>query len=71
MGLEESKAAIMSKLGPLRDAINDIENAESQISFMTATAKLMAAMLKIKAQDDPEAAKLEAAMERIKQGPPE
>jgi len=47
MGLEESKAAIMSKLGPLRDAINELEKADTPLSLITAMGKLTAAMVKI------------------------
>lgn len=54
MNLDEQKAAIINKLGPLRDAINDIEKADTQLSFIAAVGKLTTAMLKIKQeQDDP------------------
>ena len=48
--IESQKAVLMEKLGPLRDAINDIEKSDNPVSFVKAAGNLTAALLKIKGE---------------------
>ena len=48
--IDKQKAVLMEKLGPLRDAINDIENANDPVSFVMAAKNLTVALFKIKGE---------------------